>query len=54
MNCKQCSREVSERRPYHFSNEIAQKLGYCWFGCILASLGKEKALKALQENRNKV
>lgn len=50
MNCKnkKCKEEISERKPLHFSNQIAQKLGYCSFTCLSEHLGNEKALKALQ------
>ncbi|KPL01679.1 MAG: hypothetical protein AMJ73_10255 [candidate division Zixibacteria bacterium SM1_73] len=51
MNCKHCNREINEIKFVHFSNQIAQRLGYCWYGCMLSNLGKEKALKRLEERR---
>jgi len=51
MNCKNCKRKVPER-ALHFSNQVAIKEGYCWIGCMMADLGKEKALKGLQKYKN--
>jgi len=51
MNCKNCGRKVSER-ALHFSNQVAIKKGYCWIGCMIKKLGKEKALKIVQNHKN--
>jgi len=51
MNCKHCGKEPSGK-ALHFSNQIAVKEGYCWIGCMMADLGKEKALKCLQKYKN--
>jgi len=53
MKCKNCGRKVSEK-ALHFSNQVAIKEGYCWIGCMIKDLGKEKALKTLQKHLNKV
>ena len=51
INCKHCGKEPSGK-ALHFSNQIAVKEGYCWIGCMMADMGKEKALKCLQKYKN--
>ena len=48
MTCKKCKKKINEVKPLHFSNQIARKLGYCSFICMVGDLGKEEGFKALQ------
>lgn len=43
---------MNNRKPIHFSNRVAEKLGYCAFVCLSADLGSDKALQMLQNEGN--